>query len=286
MTDPEVHRFRLGADATRLRRGVSELQRLGLEEFLQTELAQLAAAAGLLEAAEGSQRIEAAAVHVHLAGAEAAGDALGASGVAGPDAAGQAVHRVVGDADRVVVVLVRQDRQHRTEDLLPRDGHRRLHAREDGRLDVVALRQAFWRVGAAQGEQGAFLDARADVLADALPLLGRCERTQPRLRRARVPRLELGRRALRDLQRLVLALARDEHAGPRGAGLAAVEEGVGDRDSHRLVEIRVLEDDARRLAAQLQGDPLDGARRQLRYAPARGGRPGERDHVDARMAHE
>src|SRR6267143_2313603 len=42
------------------RHGVaSELQRLHLEELLQAELAELAAAAGLLEATEGSQRVEA-----------------------------------------------------------------------------------------------------------------------------------------------------------------------------------------------------------------------------------
>src|SRR5207249_3947262 len=39
----------------------SELQRLHLEELLEAELAELAAAARLLETAEGSQRVEAAA---------------------------------------------------------------------------------------------------------------------------------------------------------------------------------------------------------------------------------
>src|SRR5439155_27001061 len=83
-----------------------ELQRLELEKFLEAVDAGLAAVARLLEAAEGRVHVEGAAVHVHLPGADAARDALRARVVPGPHRARQAVHRVVGDAHRVFLVLV------------------------------------------------------------------------------------------------------------------------------------------------------------------------------------
>src|SRR4051812_25142625 len=66
-----------------------ELQRLGLEELLEAELAELAPMAGLLVAAERRQRIEAATVDLDLTRADLAGDLLGPLRIAGPDAAGQ-----------------------------------------------------------------------------------------------------------------------------------------------------------------------------------------------------
>src|SRR3954467_11632310 len=234
----------------------SELHRLHLEELLEPELAQLAAAPRLLEAAERSEGIEAAPVDVHLPGAQAAGDPLGAGGVGRPDAAGEPVHGIIRDPDRVVVVLVRQDGKPGAEDLLAGDGHRRLHAGEDRRLHVIALRQPGRSVWTAGRELRAFLDTGADVFAHAFALLRRGERSEPRLRRARIARLELRRLALRDLQRLSLLLAGNEHAGPGRAGLTGVEERVRDGDAHRLVEIGVVEDDGGGLPAQLKGEPL------------------------------
>src|SRR5579871_4969100 len=83
-----------------------ELQRLGLEVLLETELAQLPPVPGLLVAAEGGEGVEAAPVDVHLAGPDAPGDALGPLGIGGPHRAGQPVNRVVGDLDRLVLGVV------------------------------------------------------------------------------------------------------------------------------------------------------------------------------------
>jgi hypothetical protein len=49
---------------------------------------------------------------------------------------------------------------------------------------------------------------------------------------------------------------------------------------HRLGEIRVVEDHVGALAAELEGDALDGPRRDLAHTLARAGRPREADHVD------
>ena len=139
-------------------RTVLELHRLDLQELFEAELAELAAVARLLVAAERREQVEAAAVDVDLAGAQAARDALGALGIARPHAAGQPVDGVVGDAHRVVFVLVGDDRQHRAEDLLLRDGHVGAHVGEHGRLDVVALGQPLGRLGAAGDELRALVD--------------------------------------------------------------------------------------------------------------------------------
>src|SRR5437762_297454 len=87
------------------RRGL-QLQGLDSQELLDRELAQLAAVTRLLEAAEGRQRIEGAAVDLDLAAADTPGDALGALGIARPHSGGEAVDGVVGDAHGVVLVVV------------------------------------------------------------------------------------------------------------------------------------------------------------------------------------
>src|SRR4029450_3998892 len=99
-----------GARGRRASRGL-QLHRLDLEELLEAVLAVLAAVAAVLEAAERGVRVEGAPVDLDLAGADAAGEALGPLAVGAPHAAGQAVGRVVGDGGGVVLVLVADDRQ-------------------------------------------------------------------------------------------------------------------------------------------------------------------------------
>jgi len=61
--------------------------------------------------------------------------------VACPHRAGQTERRVVGEANRFVLGVEGQNRQHRTEDLFAGDSGIRTHVGEDGRLDEVAVRQ-------------------------------------------------------------------------------------------------------------------------------------------------
>src|SRR3954466_8322998 len=49
--------------------GLSQLERFDLEVFVQSELAEFAAVAGLFESAEGRKRVEFAAVNIDLPGA-------------------------------------------------------------------------------------------------------------------------------------------------------------------------------------------------------------------------
>ena len=77
-----------------------------------------------------------------------------------------------------------------------------------------------------------------------------------------------------------------EEPGAGGAALAGIGEDGEEGTVDRLVEIRVREDDVRALAAELEGDLLDGSRRKLQDAPPGRRLPGEGDLVDAGMGGE
>src|SRR6476661_6011543 len=90
---------------------------LGLQEHLVAPGAALAAGARGLGAAERlAQVAHVLAVDEAHAGLDRRGDAVRAADVLGPDVAGEPVLRVVGDADRVGLVLERDQAGHRAED--------------------------------------------------------------------------------------------------------------------------------------------------------------------------
>ena len=62
--------------------------------------------------------------------------------VGGVDRAGEAVVGVVRDLHGLVLTVVRNDAEDRSEDLLLRDRHRVVDVGEDGRVDVPALVEA------------------------------------------------------------------------------------------------------------------------------------------------
>src|SRR3954468_18116876 len=108
--------------------------------------AHLAADAGLLVAAERRVRcVPEAAVDAHRAGADAPRDRQRAVVIGTDDRAGQAVDGVVGDADRVVVTVVRQDDEDRPEQLVLRDRRVLVNTSEQRRFVVVTRRQVLGR---------------------------------------------------------------------------------------------------------------------------------------------
>ena len=192
------------------------------------------------------------AVHADLAGADPRRDAARALEVARRHVAGEAVGRVVGDPDRVLLVLVGQDREHRPEDLLARDRHVVAHVREHGRPHVVAARR---------GPPGRPGPPVTSVAPSSMPFWIRpwiffhCASLttgpDPRALGGRVAhRDRLGGR-LRDRDRLVVARARHEHARGRVARLAAVHRAAHRAAADRRREVGVVEDDVRGLAAEL-----------------------------------
>src|SRR5688500_5750083 len=147
---------------------------LGLRELIERGLAGVAAVTGLLDAAVGNGRVHHL-VRVDPRGADAQRPAgpVGQPKVAGPDAGGQPVLDVVGDAVGLLLRGELEDAHHRAEDLLLGDPHLVAHAREDGRLvEEAALAVA----RSAQRQLGALVLADAHVTLDALELLGRYDR--------------------------------------------------------------------------------------------------------------
>src|SRR5678815_2421978 len=85
-------------------------------------------------------------------------------------AAAQAIHGVVGERDRLLLVAVRLDRQHRAEDLLASDPHIGAHFGKHRRPGEEATRQVRRPSGSARDELRALGDAGVDHRLDALEL--------------------------------------------------------------------------------------------------------------------
>ena len=247
---------------------IYQLHGLRLQELLDAVAAELATDPGLLVAPERRDRVERAAVDVDLAGAHLLRKRDGLVLVAGPHRAGEAVPGVVGDLERLVLVGVLDDRQHRAEDLLLRDRHVGGDIGEDGGAHEVAL--LVRSLGAADDDASALVDALLDVADDALSLRPRHQRAEPRRLVERITG-RVRRRTLRcQLDGTVVLRLVHEHPRPRGAGLTGVDEAVGEPDLHGLLEVRVGKNHVRALATELERDLLHGRSRELRHPrPAR-----------------
>ena len=107
-------------------------------------------------------------------------------------------------------------------------------------------------------------------------------------RGSRRPGVAVGERLERlahDLDAFVVARARQEQPRCDRATLAGVHaDHARTRQGRR--EVGVVEDDVRRLAAELEEHPLERTGSACRDVLADRGRTGERDHVDARVAGE
>src|SRR3954467_4371279 len=123
--------------------GALEHQRFGGEELLEPDPAELASVTGLLEPAEGRLEVGRGPVDADLTGADAACEPLRAARVGRPDSAGEPVVAVVRDPKGIRLVVVREDAQDRSEDLLLRDPHRGLDVGERGGSDVVTALESF-----------------------------------------------------------------------------------------------------------------------------------------------
>src|SRR5579884_1079919 len=239
---------------------------------------ELAAEPALLPPAEGRLRLaHVVRVHPHVPRLEAASDAYRATDVGGPDGGAEPVPDAVRQLDRLVLAVGGEDADDGAEDLLARDPRLRPHVRHDSRADEEAVDLA------SGGDRRPVLLHALEERPHALDLALRDERADQRLRVERVADREL----LRALDQLgdEAVVERALHDDPRrgGAGLAAVEEGAVRERVERLLEVRVLEDEARRLPAALEREPLQRACGELHDPAPGGGRPGERDLVDAGM---
>ncbi|MNO55579.1 hypothetical protein D3C76_460720 [compost metagenome] len=149
---------------------------LDLGEHFEAVLPAFATGAGAFHTTERLAQVTyVLAVDEHHAGFDAARQAVGLADVLGPDVGGQAVLGVVGQLQRLGLVLERDQAHHRAEDFFLGDAHAVVHVGEHGRLDELPLGQVRRQVGRAlqaTGHQaGAFFDADADVAGDLVVVL-------------------------------------------------------------------------------------------------------------------
>ena len=105
------------------------------------------------------------------------GDPVPATQVVRPDVCGEPVAGVVGESDRVVLVVERRDADDRPEDLFLEDAHVGPDVGEHRRGEVVAGVQVCGALAAGH-QAGAFGDSALDVGNDSVVVLGGDERTQ------------------------------------------------------------------------------------------------------------
>src|SRR2546427_10926657 len=257
------------------------------DRLLRAELADAARAvavadAALLPAAHrhlGDSVVDEHVVDAHGARLDAASDARAACEVPGPHAGVEAVARVVGEADRLLLVAHAHDGDHRAEGLVAHHVHVVVDIYQDGRLEVEAR-----QIGAALAPRQHLRAARDGVLHVALDLLdlGR-EGHGADLDHARVGR------ALADLADLVHHLPNegvvhrglDVDALDRDADLPRVHPAAVDARARGALQVRVAEHDHRVLAAELEGDGLQQLPAALGDLAAGGDAAREADHVGA-----
>ncbi len=210
---------------------------------------------------------------------------MGAADVLADHAGGQAEGGVVGAAHHFVLVVVGEDAHHRPEDLFLDDGHVIAAVGEHGRQHVGAIGQRAFGGAAAAGQQaGAFGLAAFDVAQHVFHVREAGQRAEVGLGGHRVADAD----ALDALDNSGFErgqhAARHEHAGTVGADLAGAEEVGHHRDVGGAVEVGVIADHQRRLAAQFHGHFLQRRGRGAGHDLLAGGdAAGEGDLLDHRV---
>ena len=214
------------------------------------------------------------------AGLDAFADGETAAQVLGVDVGGQAHLGVVGDVDHLVGVVERDDRRHRTEDLVAGDLVTRAHVAEHGRLVEVA---GPVDGATARGDRGAVIGGGGDQFVDRLDGLGVDHRTTRDAVVESAADTHIGHRCGEHPGELVGHRLVDEEAVRGGAGLGRVAHLRHHRTLHGGVEVGVVEHDERCVAAEFHHGlehPVGGA---LEQHDADLGRAGERHHARRRM---
>src|ERR1700722_7398051 len=108
------------------------------KKCLDPERSEFTADAGMLESAEWRLLVVQHAVDRHAAGLKLRCDATGALNVRAAHVSVEAVLRIVGDPDRIVFVLVGDDREDGPENLFPGDCHVIVHIDKYRGSDEIA----------------------------------------------------------------------------------------------------------------------------------------------------
>ena len=196
--------------------------------------------------------------------------------------------RVVRERDRLLLGVERRDRGDRAERLLVRDQHLRRSRRREPWARRTRRRRARRRRGASPPVSSRAPCPTASSTCSATFSTARSSISGPIVTPGRSPgpttiRLTF---SVSSETNLVVDAALNEDAVRADAGLAGVAELRGDQAVDGLLERRVVEDDVRRVPAELEREPLHLAGREADQLLADLGRAGERDLAHAAVAEE
>src|SRR5688572_10102691 len=218
---------------------------LGLRVEVERAHPELPADAGHLVAAERRLGVDRAVrVHADDAGLQRLRGTQRLADVATPDRAAQAVRRRVGEPQRLLLRIERDDRHHRPEDLLLGDPHVVRHAIEDRREEIRAISQGrIVGFRPADHDRGPLAEPDLDVVLHPVALL--CADEGPDLGRlvGRIADLDVARRLHEQLHDAFVRRALDEDAASGAAVLAGVVEDDVGRLPGEFLEVGVVEDD-------------------------------------------
>ncbi len=212
---------------------------------------------------------------------------MAARKVAREDAGGKPELRIVRALDDFVLRPEGQDAHDRAEDLLAGDPHVVGDVGEDGRLDEEAVLEALEPGNAAPAQETRALGTTGLDVADDLVVLAPIDERShlrfPDRADRRADRLGAGGETIEEpVHDAVL----DEDAGPVRADLSRRIEVAEHGAADGILDIGVVEDDQRRLAAEFHGRMLHLRASEREHLAPRGHGPGERDLGDRRMAGE
>src|SRR5262245_21795556 len=231
---------------------------LDLDVVVESVVAELPAHAALLVTApDALHRLGIVVPYPDRPGADAAGHPESTRVVRTPHAGNQPeIHRV-RQVNRFRFVLERRHRHYRAEDLLLPEPRRIVDGVEDRGLDVVAVVVVATLELVAAGDQPeSLLHAVLDELVDDTLLVAGDERPHVRRLTRWSPNLDLAGEIGHPVEKAVVDSPLYEHTCCRTARLPGVAEHPEDGGARGGLDVGVVEDHERGLAAQFQADPL------------------------------
>src|SRR5579859_6241662 len=150
---------------------------LWFEECLNPVLTVFAANAGVLETTPWGLRVIGHVIDHDPSRSNLRGHAARTLQISSEDSSMKAVLGIVSNPDRVIIGIVSDHAENRTEDFLPGNRHVVRHVDEYRRLNIKALFETFWTAYAADQHLCAFFDTFANVAFHPVILLIRNHRS-------------------------------------------------------------------------------------------------------------
>src|SRR5579863_216927 len=227
-----------------------------LKERLDAERSEFTSEAGMLKSAERRLLIVQHAVDRYAAGSDLRCDAARALKVRTAYVSVEAVLSIVRYPDRILFVLVGDDREDGPENLFPGDCHIILHIDKYRGFDEITRLEAGRMSFASDKHLCTFFNTLANVGLHTLILLLVHHWSDGGFWVGRIADWKCARGGQDRPCDFLEATRRHEEPGPSDASLTAVQEPDDERIRDGLLEIGIIKQNVGRLAAQLERDAL------------------------------